>query len=1643
MPIFINRGGETFGPYDEGQVRQMLVVGELLPHELGWIEGTTDWVPVSELLAAPEPVPAAQVEVGKRKSTLRRVLDAVALLVLVTAAVGAVLIVNRLNSDPPEPVAFLGDGQSVAPGVSKTNDSSKNAPSQPPEKVQPKELPDASNLKMLGKVLSMDAQFGFAVVGLGEDQGLLVGLKLEVVRDGKKIGQVTVIRLSPTVAVVKPSEPLTATDLQVGDGVGMDPEEWAKLKPKRPPVMAFRLPEDPGLLMSVKLGKWLEVINQQPFLKGAMESLEVAPLFGNIVRGTDSGQVKISKDRSAYVWMKLLPGKDGAGSYLLLSMVLPLDAGAAELEAMMTEEMRANGQEVDRRAEAEYRIIQNPTFPAGTFAFNKDNFVITTINDAANVPVQAEGFTGESGKTLRAWQKYSNDLVFVGRKTPVKSEAIRDFVANPSDMDMYMDFSRLPAALFANNPDSELAMKMLAGSPLGMAANFDDGALSVKFTVYNDGFQPANPNLPPALLRAIPGDSIALAGLSMDMARLKAFFENGLVPFAKNIAPNPTARAELDDALAAVKKTTGRTIPELMDLLTGDMVLGWAGLNVRLSNFTQPTPKGVLGIACGTPQKARDLLGVLKSSGAEAALKEIGVVVLAKDNHLFICSARYRQALSEGRPLNDGTDSNHKLLTENNLALVATTDDLIDFAKLMDVPQATLDGMELFDRLALTGNFERGKQTYQLEYRLRDRRKNSLIALINFVKPAASAVAERSELGSLRVEAAAGQAEAQYKLAMRYVYGDGVPQDYAKAFIWLSKAAVQGHSKAQNSLGVRYARGQGVKLDAKQAVFWWRKSAEQGNDFAQNNLSDAYFNGQGVEKNLAEYFKWAQRAAEQGNVTAKTKLAWAFQNGLGVERDEAAAVKWYQSAVDQGDNGAKYNLGLLYRDGKGVGRDLNRAIDLQQLVAESDHRFNGFARREVKILRIVLAAGIAPDVNLSEIEKKAATGEGVAQYHLGILHLLGAIAAKDQKKAQELIRKAADQDVAGAQFELATMYFGGNGVKKNSLEAVRWFEKAAGQKYAKAQYNMALMHWQGIGVPRDLNRSLRWLNQAMDNTDFEFGPRVYADQKIIKFLLDEGVPANFDPAAVKTKAMAGDATAQYHLAQLYKTGIGMSPDAADAVRWFQAAAKQGNAGAEFQMGLYHYSGGPGIKTDFKKAFEWTSQAAKQGNLFAQFNLGIFYQDGSGVERNPREAIKWIRAAAQGGLASAQNHLGYCLGFGINVPRDHVEAVKWYTLAAKQGLAMAHSNLAAKYMNGEGLGRDFGAARQHLLMAARRGNINGYVNLGVMHQQGLGVPKNPVLAAQWFLRAAKLGSPIGQRGLAYLLANGIGLKKNLVQAYKWWKLAANVGDASSGRSLEQIKKLMSRLQIDRAEKMVARVTGAGNSNRAPPAPMATAPAAPKSQLRLKANGTGFFITKDGYLITNYHVVGKGAGFKVRVESGAELDAKVVKLDELNDLALLKVEGNFKPLPLRPSSGVELGDSVFTIGFPNVTYQGFSPKLTQGAVNSLAGIRDDARYFQISTPVQPGNSGGALVDEHGNAIGVVSMRLNAKLMLEKGGFLPQNVNYAIKSSVTLKFLSGVKGVDGEMPDPYKAENNRTRRQVFRAAREAKVLILVFGK
>jgi TPR repeat protein len=438
-------------------------------------------------------------------------------------------------------------------------------------------------------------------------------------------------------------------------------------------------------------------------------------------------------------------------------------------------------------------------------------------------------------------------------------------------------------------------------------------------------------------------------------------------------------------------------------------------------------------------------------------------------------------------------------------------------------------------------------------------------------------------------------------------------------------------------------------------------------------------------------------------------------------------------------------------------------------------------------------------------------------------------------------------------------------------------------------------------------------------------------------------------------------------------------------------------------------------------------------LFVVLTLSGLLTDASEPPKLSSKELAELQAKAEAGDAKAQLIIGNHYVAGQGVSKDETEAARWYRKAAEQGDHVAQTFLANMYAKGEGVAKDTEEAAKWYRKSAEDGEVMTQKFLGFIFEFGEGVPKDEMESAKWYHKAAEQGDAEAQDRLGNRYAEGKGVPKSDVEAYKWWLLAGAQGFKGSREKFTMSELYLTPDQRVEGQRLAREFQPKKNTST-------KSPIGDKgiTQTQPNSTGSGFFITDDGYLITNQHVADKGATVRVLTTAGA-ISAKIVKVDKLNDLALLKAEGKFTALPVASSRGVRLGSTAATVGFPNVGLQGFSPKLAKGEIASLAGAQDDARHFQISVPVQPGNSGGALVDERGNVIGVIVAKLSQKAALATTGTLVENVNYAVKSSYLLSFLVSVPEVAAKLKEPITAD--RKFEDVIKDVEQAAVLVLVY--
>ena len=415
--------------------------------------------------------------------------------------------------------------------------------------------------------------------------------------------------------------------------------------------------------------------------------------------------------------------------------------------------------------------------------------------------------------------------------------------------------------------------------------------------------------------------------------------------------------------------------------------------------------------------------------------------------------------------------------------------------------------------------------------------------------------------------------------------------------------------------------------------------------------------------------------------------------------------------------------------------------------------------------------------------------------------------------------------------------------------------------------------------------------------------------------------------------------------------------------WYRFAAEQGHAEAQFHLGRMH-DDGRGVAQDDGEAVRWYRLAADQGVALAQFFLGRMYAGGRGISQDDVEAARWIQLAAEQGAALAQLGLGLMYSYGRAVPQDDTEAVRWVRMAAESDYAHARFVFRPSYAVGEGRIEDDTMAQV--------------------------VAERPVATARLVL--------------GHFYEHGKGIVRNLVQAHVWYSLALSRFPASEQDFRDEARRSLERIasQLDPAELAEAQILARkwGPGDRVAQRSTQPEPKPSRRPLERESTGSGFRVSAKGHILTNAHVV-RGCT-EVRIPSVGPV--RVLAREESSDLALLQTSAkeSHSVAKFRQGRGIRPGASIIVVGYPLRGLLTSGASVSTGAVSALAGPGDDRRLIQISAPIQPGNSGGPVLDTAGNVVGVVVAKLDALEVARSIGDIPQNVNFAISAGSARAFL-----------------------------------------
>jgi TPR repeat protein len=801
-----------------------------------------------------------------------------------------------------------------------------------------------------------------------------------------------------------------------------------------------------------------------------------------------------------------------------------------------------------------------------------------------------------------------------------------------------------------------------------------------------------------------------------------------------------------------------------------------------------------------------------------------------------------------------------------------------------------------------------------------------------------------------------GHIEAMLQFANALAFGRGCEKDDGLAQEWYEKAANLGSVDAMEQLGFNYLLSDNIE----QAINWYSKAAVKGHRYAMQQLDDIYTAGKNGAPNLRKAFEWCKKGAEAGDVVLMERMGEKYAKGIGIGVDTNAAASWYDKTFQkyrgealQGNRRSMFQLGRFYESGLVSTQDLFKAI---------------YWYREA-----------------------AKAGNTEAMDKLGRCYAEGRGVAKDEREAFNWYKKAAEKRNVNSMYNLGRCYAEGRGVAKDEREAFNWYKKAADRLNGDALYALGQCYAHGKGTDADSQKCIESYMKAarLDNADANFVIAVLYNTEGAYDIAFRYFRSAFD---------LGNMKAASFLSHMYNRGKGVEKNLEEADRCLAAGVK-----AEDPQSMCEY--GASKKDENGKLsvpkVEWLLKAAEAGNVDAMVFLAISYLNGNGVKIDKEKGFYWLLKGAENSQGRFKSTSTWAMEFvaemywkGEGTRKDAEKAAYWFWKAAMAGHESAMFQLANRYSTGVGIQKNEVEAFKWYEKSAELGHSTAMFLLANCYDKGLGTQKNYIKAMEWFRRAADGGfvPAMEAMGRAYILGRGV--PENDFLAYAWLGLATAKGAEDCLALRNETRERLSSEMIVKAQQLVQYWFENGTADQKD---ISKGNEAPKNNNipMPKSSGTGFFVTPDGYLLTAAHVVAKTKQIKVST-SGGTFTAKVISIDEKNDIALLKVDGGpFTAISVIPSRDVKLGADVFTIGFPNIDLQGKNPKFTKGVISGLSGIQDDPTCFQISVAVQPGNSGGPLVNDSGYAIGIVVSKLNDIATTRQTGSVPQSVNYAVKS------------------------------------------------
>ncbi len=652
----------------------------------------------------------------------------------------------------------------------------------------------------------------------------------------------------------------------------------------------------------------------------------------------------------------------------------------------------------------------------------------------------------------------------------------------------------------------------------------------------------------------------------------------------------------------------------------------------------------------------------------------------------------------------------------------------------------------------------------------------------------------------------------EYLMALMYMKGQGVEQDYFKAFNTFTLASENGYLHSDYYLGNMYYYGLGVQQDYIMAFNYYFKASEGKDSYADYRIAKMYLKGQGVEANIKKAAMYLMNAGEK-IAMAKYDLASLFEHNQDMFNADSTQIY------------------TLYR------------VALEELTEQDNDIHDAFT--ETRIANMYLF-GKGTEINIDKavefLDKASKQNNPDASYQLAFIYSSDKYNLLDEDKANSYYKQAKDgyetaekeNENSTAEYRLGLIYLNGLGTETDINKAVEWLDKSAGNMNSSAAYKLAQIYEQGLeNIQADFDKAVKYyqmsaeldnpyahyklgcinlerenMNEAVKNFEKAEEKNIaHASYKLGQIYTDEQCPL-FDPqksAEHFSKALSQyiedynanpDDFTSYRIGQMYFNSLGTKQNIEEAVSWFEKSAQQGNSDAFYQLGNIYSSDEYNFKDDekafncYKQAKDGYETAEKENeNSTAEYRLGVMYLNGLGTETDVNTAVEWFDKAVQNGNSYAAYQLGriyYSDNFNL---QDLQKAEKYFLIAAENDNPFAFYYLGNIYLTYNELDKSV-----KYFEKAEGGNIaHASYKLGQIYADEQSPLFNLQKSAEHFSKALSQyiedynANPddFTSYRIGQMYFNSLGTKQNIEEAVSWFEKSAQQGNSDAFYQLGNI------------------------------------------------------------------------------------------------------------------------------------------------------------------------------------------------------------------------------------------------------------------